>query len=57
MLSTISEQEQLVENMVHTYGLFFDAMKTLLKQIEKHCLAHEAQNQRPGTATPMFDSA
>ena len=51
---TMNEQEQFVENLVHMYGLFFQALRQQLIQKEKHCLNHEAANT-PGGVTPMFD--
>ena len=53
-LQMMSEPEQQVENMVGSYGLFFEALKDQLIQKEKHCLTHEAVE---GGGTPMFASA
>ena len=41
----MNEQEQLVENLVGLYGLFFEALKGVLIQKENYCLSHPAKNQ------------
>ena len=55
-IQAMNEREHFLENLNGQYGLFFVALKQQLIQTEKHCLSHKEINQRPGTATPMFDT-
>lgn len=49
----MTEEEQKVENMVGSYGLFFEALREQLVQKEKHCLTHQADTG--GAKTPMLN--